>query len=321
MAGLEDLIMLQQLEQRQNPLYALAQGIGQGIQEEQAKMKAKKEEEEQFKKSLKMIDDFNSTNSGKIGKIIPSLSMKDNKISLGFETEKPVSVKEQEMLRIREENMKINQEREKRLLSANKLRAAQQLGGILNREELENVNKELGFDIGTEMDSGRIQPVTIDGEEKYRILSNTEFEKNTDIINKAKEQESKLNIIVGDIKDVFKKYDAVDPTLKGAFGGRVLAGPNAFLNNVGVQDFDKSKNGILGLIARGVMSEVGVLTDQDIERVKAWLPKLSDSPEVRQQNENSIMSLITRRLQENQRRMSTGIGDSKKPQGKYSNLW
>ena len=143
MPGLEDFLLLkgvaeyeEQQRQEANPLFALAQGVSKGIEEGRAKMKAQKDEQDQFNRSLKMIDQFNATNSGKMGRVFPSISMKDNKISLGFETEKPISEKDQEMLRLREEAVKTNQQKEKRLLSANKLRAAQQLGGVLSKDEL-----------------------------------------------------------------------------------------------------------------------------------------------------------------------------------------
>ena len=78
MAGLEDLMMLQQLEQRTNPLYALAQGVGRGIEEGRAQMTAQKAQEAQNAHTLKMIDKFNTTNSGKLGELQPSLKMDKN---------------------------------------------------------------------------------------------------------------------------------------------------------------------------------------------------------------------------------------------------
>jgi hypothetical protein len=67
MAGLQDLLMLQQLQQRTNPLYALAEGVSRGIEEGRQEAKQKKESQNQLNLFLKMNDSENqNTNSNKI---------------------------------------------------------------------------------------------------------------------------------------------------------------------------------------------------------------------------------------------------------------
>lgn len=56
--------------------------------------------------------------------------------------------------------------------------------------------------------------------------------------------------------------------------------------------YDQLSQGAITQIAKGILGETGVLSDQDIARVRGYIPKLSDSQEVAQQKLSILQQMI-----------------------------
>ena len=227
----------------------------------------------------------------------------------------------QESLRIRRDNLEQKIVEEKRRTLTQKLNTARNIGGIISADEMQTLNQDVGFDIGTDLNTGRIEQTPDD---KFRILSNEEFSKKSDIIKSVKDSESGVNIVLNDLEQVSRLFDEVTPNLKGPIEGRLKAPVQGFLGNTGVRVYDDMKKAFIGNISRSILLERGVLTDKDVERAAGLLPKLEDTEEIKNKKIDEIKTLLSTRYSEFKRRKDSGlsnIGDSINSDSNFENLW
>jgi hypothetical protein len=296
------------------------------IAEEQ---KAKAEEvnySKQLEQGLKMAESLNSDKSkiratvGVSGNGNITASFSPAKAEDDFDNQYKI-----ESLKIRKENLQQKIKEEKRRTVTQKLQAAKSLGGIMSQDEMKTLNDEVGFDVGTDLQTGRIE-TTPTGD--FRILSQEEASKKADIMKTATEAEAKMNLAYKDIDQMSRLFDEITPNLKGPIEGRTKGPIQGFLGNVGVNAFNSIKNGFLGNISRGILQEVGVLTDQDIQRAKDLLPKLEDTDEIKTKKIDEIKLLLKSRIDNFKSMKASSLGQMQNSgtattggQKSFSNLW
>lgn len=286
-------------------LQSLAEGVAKGIAEEHQRMKAQRDAEEQQKKS---IEQFNALEKSGY-KIKRSITSVDGKTTIKSEAIDPLDYAaeesyKQESLKIRRDNLDQKIEEERRRILTQKLNNARQIGGIIKPDEMEKLNTDVGFDLGTDLNTGRIEQTP---EGNFRILSNEEYSKKSDIIKSVKDSESGLNIVMNDVEQVSRLFDEITPNLKGPIEGRTKGPVQGFFGNTGVRVYEDMKKAFIGNISRSILLEKGVLTDKDVERAAGLLPKLEDTEEIKTKKINEIQNLLQTRYNEFKRRQELGI--------------
>lgn len=109
---------------------------------------------------------------------------------------------------------------------------------------------------------------------------------------KSREQSERLTALSSNL-DQYKKL--LSQVKGGRIGGTISKGEALVEQNANARAAQGLENTLTGLIARVVAGEVGVLTDQDIERAKSMLPKITDNDEERALKFSLLKELIEER--------------------------
>lgn len=317
--SLQDLLTIRELKNQANPTYSaiksLADGIALGIQKKQEEAKEKKDEEEQFNKSIDNYNKVNKTFSDKF-----DVAYNDGKINISPKNSDE-NIYKKELSDYRMQKLQTEREREERLAIKDKFMVTKSFGGTMNEEELKKLSGEAGIDLGTDLQSGRIEQYNEGDKVKYRVLSDQEFSKKASIIKDVKDAESGLNIVLGDIAQIERMFDFIPEGLKGPIEGRTKAPVASFFGQRDVKTYNDVVNAFTSNIARSVLLEKGVLTNQDVERAKGLLPKIEDTEEIKNKKIEEIRNLLKTRFDEFNRRQEAGMGDVKESKSSFSNLW
>ena len=206
-----------------------------------------------------------------------------------------------------EARVDVQEVREARQKIKDKLNALKGFGGMMTPAELEQISSEADVDLGTDLQSGRIEKT---GDGNFRVLSTEEFGKKADIIKDSKDAESGLNIVLKDIDQVSRMFDMIKPRDKGPLQGRALGPVAGAFGSLEVGVFNDVVKAFVGNIARSVLLERGVLTDKDIERAKGLLPKLSDTDDQKAKKIDEIKSMLKTRFDEFSTRQEQGLRDA-----------
>lgn len=302
--SLQDLLMLRELKKNSNlgftAMQALADGISMGIKQQQEEAKKKKEQEDQIAKISQI-----QKSAGAGTKIKTTLDSKGGTSIVLTSGDDDESSLKKERLELSKKRLESDISNQKRLAVKDKFLAARQIGGILKPEDMDVLNKEIGFNLGTDLRSGRIEK-TDDG--KYRVLSDEEFGKKSDIIKSSKDAESSLNIVLKDLDQVSNMFDSVPQNLKGPIEGRTKGVIKGALGETNVSIYNDVVKAFTSNIARSILLEKGVLTNQDIERAIGLLPRLSDTEEIKRGKISQIKTLLKTRFDEYNRRTNNSLG-------------
>jgi len=175
--SLQDLLTIRELKNQANPTYsaikALADGVALGIQKQQEEARKAKEEEETFNRDFERAKKINSTNSGRIGDLTGSASIKDGKLSYEFK-QKDIYADLKEKRLAKEQELRDFR---------NDFNSRMELGLPISDNEIPRINQNLGTDFKKLLESGRGVPYYDEntGERKWRVKSQKEFEQ--DITN------------------------------------------------------------------------------------------------------------------------------------------
>lgn len=330
--SLYDIFLQRAAQQHQNELNSdtggiilasLAQGVMQGVQQEQAALKKQKEDDRVAEKQMERFNRIiKSQKDLPVGtKIKTSIDKEGNPSFSISQADDEEDAYKKESLQIRRDNLEQKIVEEKRRALTQKLNTAKTIGGIIPADEMQALNQDVGFDLGTDVNTGRIEQTP---EGNFRILSNEEYSKKSDIIKTAKDAESKINVVLGDLEQMSKLYDKIPLVNTGPIQGRTVGKVAGFLGEENVRALEDISAGVLGNISRGLMQEVGVLTDQDVKRAKNLLPKLTDTVAVKKRNLDEIKNLISTRYSEFKRRTDAGlsnVGVAANIDSNFENLW
>lgn len=320
--SLQDFFMMRAAQEHQNMLnsdnagiilQSLAQGVAKGLEEQQIAMREQRKADEQQKKAMETYGRL--IGSGARARM--TIDKKGDPSITMYQPDDAEEAYKQKSIQIREQNAEDNRNEEKRRILTQKLINARNIGGVISQDEMTKLNEDVGFDLGTDLNTGRIEQTP---EGNYRILSNEEYSKKSDIIKSVKDSESGLNIVMNDVAQVSRLFDEITPNLKGPIEGRTKGPIQGFLGNTGVRVYDDMKKAFIGNISRSILLEKGVLTDKDVERAAGLLPKLEDTDEIKTKKINEINNLLQTRYNEFKRRKGGEINSdssSNKYKSKY----
>lgn len=116
--------------------------------------------------------------------------------------------------------------------------------------------------------------------------------------NKANNKVNVSDAEVLSIKDQLKNFDDIFEKVNNPYRFRVFGKTSEKLNTYSPEEsnFVSQANLLFNQISRNLGGEKGVLSDQDIERIKAGMPKLEDTLEQKRAKMSAIYSLLEIKL-------------------------
>lgn len=182
--SLEDLLLINKMNEQANPTFSafqsLANGISVGMEEERQRKKQVQQENEYLQRQIKMIDEFNNSQAGKLQQQtiikndadISEIAPMVQKASITLNAQGKPSVTISEI-----ENPTIKIKREQRLERQNQINQLKSFGGVLTDNQMKDFSQSLGFDLSAEQSTGRVEAFIdpVDNQKKFKVLDQTEY--------------------------------------------------------------------------------------------------------------------------------------------------